>query len=292
MSFCITCGRQSLIVFFITLVYGENAMRKRSAYLVPMLFTVSVLLLFGVAFVHAQPAATADAPPAATVVAPPAKDAVAPKPVAVTPVPRAGNWMQRHDKMNARVKEGNVDLLMIGDSITQGWEGAGKEVWAKYYAKRNAVNLGIGGDQTQHVLWRLENGNIDGISPKLAMLMIGTNNTGGKQTPEEIAAGVKAIVDKLREKLPNMKILVVAIFPRGADDKDAKRQTNMKTNEIIAKLADDKNVFYLDINDKFLNSDHKLTKEIMPDLLHPNAKGYDIWAEAVEPTIAKLMGEK
>jgi beta-glucosidase len=213
-------------------------------------------------------------------------------PAAVTPVPRDdAGWKQRHESMNERVKNGNVDLLMIGDSITHGWEGGGKEIWKKHYEKRNAVNLGIGGDQTQHVLWRLENGNIDGISPKLAVLMIGTNNAG-HDSPENIAAGVKAIVEKLRAKLPEMKILILGIFPRGEDDKDTIRQVNMKANEIIAKLADDKKVFYLDIGEKFLGPDHVLPKEVMPDLLHPNAKGYQIWAEAVEPTIAKLLDEK
>jgi beta-glucosidase len=210
---------------------------------------------------------------------------------AIKPVPRAGGWMDRHNKMNERVKQGNVDLLMIGDSITQGWEGAGKEVWKKFYDKRNAVNLGIGGDQTQHVLWRLENGNIEGIKPKLAVLMIGTNNSGGNK-PEEIAEGIKAIVEKLRAKLPETKVLILAIFPRGTDDKDARRQVNMKTNEIVAKLADDKAVFYLDVGPKFLQEDRTLTKEIMPDLLHLSPKGYTTWAESIEPTVAKLMGEK
>ena len=218
--------------------------------------------------------------------------AVAPQPVSVVPVPQPNKWMQRHESMNNRVKQGNVDLLVIGDSITEGWEKNGKEVWNKYYKDRHAVNLGIGGDQTQHVLWRLQNGNIDGISPKLAMLMIGTNNANAKHSSDDIVAGVKAIVEKLHEKLPGTKILVLGIFPRGADDNDPIRQTNMKANEGIAKLADNEKVFYLDINDKFLDSDHKLPKDIMPDLLHPNAKGYAIWAEAVEPTIAKLMGDK
>lgn len=218
-----------------------------------------------------------------------AKDA---PPATVIPVPRDdGWWKQRHESMNERVKKGNVDLLMIGDSITHGWESDGKEVWKKYYDKRNAVNLGIGGDRTQHVLWRLEHGNIDGISPKLAVIMIGTNNAGS-DSPADIAAGVKKIVDKLRDKLPQMKILVLGIFPRGADDKDHLRQVNMKANEVIAKLADDKMVFYLDIGDKFLTPDHILSKEVMPDLLHPHDKGYQIWAEAMEPTVAKLMGEK
>ncbi len=262
-------------------------MSKKRFNLLSIVLVISASLLSFMAIAAlGQPAtATPEAPQAATA-------AVAPQPVSVIPIPQTSPWMRRHESFNNRVKQGNVDLLIIGDSITQGWEGPGKDVWSKYYKDRNAVNLGISGDQTQHVLWRLENGNIDGISPKLAMLMIGTNNANNKQTSEEVAAGVKAIVEKLREKLPQTKILVLAIFPRGADDQDTKRQTNMKANEIISKLADDKMVFYLDINDKFLDSDRKLSKDIMPDLLHPNTKGYEIWAEAVEPTIAKLMGEK
>ena len=110
----------------------------------------------------------------------------------MVPVPRDGGRLDRHEKFNERVKQGNVDLMFIGDSITQGWEGAGKDAWDKHYGKRNAVNLGIGGDRTQHVLWRLDNGNIDGISPKLAVLMIGTNNSNGNDnTAEEIGAGIR-----------------------------------------------------------------------------------------------------
>jgi lysophospholipase L1-like esterase len=211
--------------------------------------------------------------------------------VAVTPASRSDSWwQQRHESMNARVKQGNVDLIMIGDSITHGWEGEGKDVWAKYYAKRNAVNLGIGGDQTAHVLWRLDHGNIDGISPKLAVLMIGTNNSGS-QMPEQIAAGVKAIVEKLRAKLPTTKVLVLAIFPRGPNDQDKQRQVNVKTNMIIANLADGQNVFFLDIGPTFLAADGTLSKEVMPDLLHLTSKSYQTWAEAMEPTVKKLMGE-
>ena len=212
---------------------------------------------------------------------------------AVKPVPRAekASWMGRHEKMNARVKEGNVDLLMIGDSITHGWEGSGKEIWDKYYVPRNAVNLGIGGDRTQHVIWRLKNGNIDGISPKAAVLMIGTNNSNDN-TPEEIGDGIEAIVKIFRTDLPKTKVLILAIFARGENNDDRRRKVNMQANEIVCKLADGKMVHYLDINQKFLEADGTLTKEIMPDLLHPRQKGYTIWAEAMEPTVAKLMGEK
>ena len=213
--------------------------------------------------------------------------------VAVTPVARQDAWwQQRHESMNTRVKQGNVDLILIGDSITHGWEGEGKDVWAKFYGPRNAVNLGIGGDQTSHVLWRLDRGNIDGISPKLAVVMIGTNNAGGGQNSEQVAAGVKAVVEKLRAKLPQTKVLLLAIFPRGPNNQDNLRQVNTKANEIISKLADDQNVFFLDIGPKFIDADGTLSKDVMPDLLHLNSKSYQTWAESIEPMVKKLMGEK
>jgi len=198
--------------------------------------------------------------------------------------------LKRHESFNERVKKGNVDLLLIGDSITQGWEGSGAKVWKEFYEKRNAVNLGIGGDRTQHVLWRLDHGNVDGIKPKLAVLMIGTNNSGSN-TSEQIAEGVKAIVEKLRTKLPDSKVLVLAIFPRGKDNEDAKRKVNMGANAVIAKLADDKNVFFLDIGPKFTDASGNLSTEVMPDLLHLNEKSYRTWAESTEEMVKKLMGE-
>lgn len=209
---------------------------------------------------------------------------------AVKPEPRPGNWVQRHEKFNERVKMGDVDLLFIGDSITQGWEGSGAEAWKKSYEPRKAVNLGIGGDRTQHVLWRLDNGNIARIKPKLAVLMIGTNNSG-TNTSEEIADGIKAIVAKLNKDLPQTKVLILAIFPRGADASDTKRKVNEGANAIVAKLADNMRIFYLDIGPKFLSPEGTLSKEIMPDLLHLSKQGYTIWAESIEPHVAKLMDE-
>jgi lysophospholipase L1-like esterase len=222
---------------------------------------------------------------------------------AIVAAPRDANWMKRHDSFNERVKQGNADLVFIGDSITQGWERAGKAAWDEFYDKRNAVNLGIGGDRTQHVLWRLDHGNIEGISPKLAVLMIGTNNSGSN-TSAQIAEGVKLIVEKLRAKLPSTKVLVLAIFPRGANfdaaknksekglPNDAQRKVNEGANEIIKGLADNKMVYYLDIGPKFLEADGTLSREVMPDLLHLNEKSYRIWAEAIEPKVKELMGEK
>ena len=213
-------------------------------------------------------------------------------PATTTPVPRGDQpWKNRQEQINARAKEGDVNLLFIGDSITQGWMGAGKDVWQKYYGERKAMNAGIGGDRTQHVLYRLDHGNIDGIKPKLAVIMIGTNNSG-TDSSDDIAAGIKAIVEKLRAKLPETKILLLGIFPRGADPSDPKRQVNIAANEIAKNVEDGKNIFYLDISKKFLNDDGTLSKEIRPDLLHLSPKGYEIWAESIEPKVADLLGEK
>jgi len=219
-----------------------------------------------------------------------AEDAVATLHDAIKPVPRQGGWMNRHNAMNKRVAEGNVDLVFIGDSITQGWERNGKKVWAEHYGDRNAVNLGIGGDRTQHVIWRLDNGNLEGISPKAAVIMIGTNNSGSN-SPEEIAEGVTKIVQQLREKTPKTKILLLATFPRGASADDARRKVNQASNAIVAKLADEEHVFYLDIGKEFLNDEGVLTKQIMPDLLHLSPQGYTIWADSIESHVAKLLGE-
>ena len=179
-------------------------------------------------------------------------------------------------------------MILIGDSITHGWEGQGKKIWEQYYTKRNAVNLGIGGDRTQHVIWRLDNGNIKGISPKAAVVMIGTNNSGNN-TPQEIADGLKVITKQLREKLPKTKVLLLGIFPRGENSKDKRRQVNEKANAIFKNLADGEYVHYLDIGEKFLEDDGTLSRKIMPDLLHLSVEGYTIWAESIEPTLKKLM---
>jgi beta-glucosidase len=209
---------------------------------------------------------------------------------AVQAQPRAAEWwVKRHEAMNKWVAKADVELIMIGDSITQGWEGAGRKVWEKRYKARKAVNLGISGDRTQHVLWRLQNGNIKGISPKLAVIMIGTNNSGDN-TGEEIAAGITAIVDLLQKQLPKTEILLLGVFPRGATPQDQRRQVNQQANEIIAQLDQRERVTYLDIGGKFLAADGTLTREVMPDLLHLNPASYQTWAEAIEPVVSKVLG--
>ncbi len=196
----------------------------------------------------------------------------------------------RHKQFVKIVAKGEGDVIFLGDSITQGWEGSGaKKVWADNFASFKPVNLGIGGDQTGHVLWRITDGKeLETLKPKLAVIMIGTNNMGGHSS-EQIAGGIKAIVEELRKQKPEMKILLLGIFPRSANAKDAVRDKIKKTNVTIAKLDDGKNVFYKDIGDKFLDKDGTLDKKIMPDFLHLSPEGYEIWAAAIKDDIQKLL---
>ena len=220
-------------------------------------------------------------------------------PLSITPMVQDAKWavkwwMPRHEeKLAERKKMEQVDLLFIGDSITHSWESAGKEVFKKYYQNRNTLNIGFSGDRTEHVLWRIQDGAIDDIDPKLAVMMIGTNNTGHRMDPaEDTALGIKFILSELKQRLPKTKVLLLGIFPRDAGNDGKHRVRNTEINNLIKQYADNQRVYYLDISGKFLKEDGSLPKEIMPDLLHPNATGYQIWAEAMEPMIEKLMKDQ
>lgn len=219
---------------------------------------------------------------------------------AIKPEPRDANWVKRHEGFNAIAKQGGVDVLFVGDSITDGWRTppprGGKAIWDREYAPLRAANFGIGGDRTQHVLWRLQNGNLDGIKPKAVVLMIGTNNTGferdgttRRNTPAETVEGVRAIVNLLRAKQPQAKILLLAVFPRGEKPDHPQRLQVAEINRAIAGFADGKTVQFLDINRVFLAADGTLPKEVMPDFLHPHAAGYQLWADALRAPLAALL---
>jgi lysophospholipase L1-like esterase len=200
---------------------------------------------------------------------------------------------RRHQGFLADIKKmnGKIDLVFLGDSITDAWRNkggrGGRDVWDQHFAPLHALNLGIGGDRTQHVLWRIQHGELEGYEPKAFVIMIGTNNMGSN-TPEEIAAGNKAIIDEINKQHPKAKILLLGIFPRSHKASDPIRAKVKMTNELLSKF-DGKNVKYLDIGDKFLDKDGTLTKEIMPDYLHLSAKGFTIWAEAIEPEVKEML---
>ncbi len=214
---------------------------------------------------------------------------------AIQPVPRDAKWVERHEGFVAEAKQGGIKVLFLGDSITDGWRSKGQAIWEKRYAPRHAANFGISGDRTQHVLWRMQNGELGGIKPKVVVLMIGTNNSGHEKdtgkprnTTPEIIEGVTAVVNGLRAKLPKSKILLLAIFPRSEKDTPIRDQLR-EVNAALAKLDDGRKVKFLDINAKFLEPDGTLPKDVMPDLLHPNEKGYQIWADAMESTLAAML---
>lgn len=215
------------------------------------------------------------------------------KPEAVVPVPQTKpSWKTRHEQILGRIHQGEVDLLLIGDSITHAWEDVGRRIWDKYYGHRRAVNLGFGGDRTEQVLWRLDHGEIEGITPKLAVVMIGTNNTGARQDPpEETAAGIRAILTTLRTRLPLTKILLLGIFPRSASADDPLRRLNVAINDRLRTYADNQQVFFLDLSRHFLDDQGGLSQDLMPDYLHPNERGYQVWADGMEDRIRKLLDE-
>jgi beta-glucosidase len=202
-----------------------------------------------------------------------------------------GRFEHMHESFLRKAKMEKISLVFLGDSITEGWNGGGRIVWAKSYWKYDPANFGIGGDKTQNVLWRIENGELDHINPKVVVLMIGTNNVS--YAAEDILVADEKIVREIHQKLPNAKVLLLGIFPRGADPKDpnvaAMREKIQTVNQGLAKLDDGDKTRYLDIGNKFLGADGKISKDIMPDALHPNAKGYQIWADAMQPLLGEMM---
>jgi len=212
----------------------------------------------------------------------------------IKPIPRQGQGYERFLALNQRVKEseGKAEVIFVGDSITEGWEGNGKQIWAKYYAVRHALNLGIGADHTQHVLWRLDHGNLEGLKPKAAVVLIGVNNIpDDNNTPRQVLEGVTAVVKKLREKLPDTKVLLLGIFPF-REDFCAQRGKALQVNQALRKLDDGQTVRFLDIGHLFIQPDGKISKDMMRDYLHLSPTGYRLWAEAIEPDLAVMLGEK
>ena len=204
-------------------------------------------------------------------------------------------WKARHEqklqeKQQLMAAGTPPEVVFLGDSITQGWEKEGREVWQRHFAPLHGLALGFGGDRTENVLWRLQHGEIDGLAPKVVVLMIGTNNTGHRaEDPATTAAGIRRLLDEIRQRLPTTQVLLLGIFPRGEKPDDALRGINRRVNQIIQGYADGRSVHFLDIGDALLQPDGSLSKDVMPDLLHPNERGYEIWQRAMAPTLNPLL---
>jgi lysophospholipase L1-like esterase len=241
----------------------------------------------------APPAGTGTATPPAPVAAPPAVKLPPQAPdVAAQKFGPDGQvnagFAASHEKFVKIAQEGTAELVFLGDSITAGW-GAKAAIWDKAFGSYKPANFGIGGDRTQHVLWRITNGELDVIKPKAVVIMIGTNNASS-DSAEGIAKGIQRIVATVRSKQPQAKILLLAVFPRGAQaSPNPLRDKLIEVNKMIAKLDDGKNIHFLDIGDKFLQPDGGISKDIMHDFLHLTEAGYQIWADAISPKLASLM---
>lgn len=216
---------------------------------------------------------------------------------ALIPVPRdfPTNWLSQHEANLAVARKGGVDILFLGDSITAGWSwgNGGSQLWTNDFAPRHAANFGIGWDRIQNVLWRVENGELEGISPRVVILLIGTNNTGNedngrpRNTTLEIVEGVSNLVRQIQFHLPQTKIVLFGLFPRSTP-KDPVRAQVAAVNAGLSRLPGN-GVKYLDIGAQFLTPDGTLRRDLFPDLLHPSEKGYQIWADAINPALAEYL---
>ncbi len=221
-----------------------------------------------------------------------------PQPVSVQPSMLEEEWSvewwgPRHtQKLKDKTRQ-DIELIFIGDSITHDWEETGGQVWEAFYGHRKAFNLGFAGDRTENVLWRLQNGAVDGLSPKLVVMMIGTNNTGHRMDKAtDTITGIKAIVSELQTRLPDTNILLLGPFPRGAQPNQAERILNADINTLLELEGWPDGVHFKDISAEFINPDGTISEFIMPDLLHLSPVGYRLWAAAIEEDVSRLLGDE
>ena len=209
--------------------------------------------------------------------------------LAIRPVPQPGDWWtERFQQINQQVKEhGDAELVFIGDSITSLWRSNGRQTWVRYYQQREALNLGAAGDQIQHTLWRLMNGNLDGLSPRLAVLMVGVNNL--YQPQEHVVAGLRKTINYLRGRLPRTRILVLGILPYG-ERPGHQRSRVRHVNRAVSRMAGPW-IHFLDVGRQFVSPDGTISRKLMPDFLHPTALGYELLAGVMEPKIIELLDE-
>lgn len=210
---------------------------------------------------------------------------------ATSPEPR-NTWMDQHNRLLQTVQQTpDAKLVFVGDSITQNWNSRGKDVWVERYANLPAINLGVSGDRTENILWRMQNGELDGLDPAVIVVMAGTNNIH-RDSAEQISEGVEAIVEEILVRCPDSQVLLMGVFPRSSNPNAPERVKIREINATLAQMADDSRVDFLDIGEQLLKPDGTMDRELFPDSLHPLAPGYVIWADAIAPTVDPLVGQK
>jgi beta-glucosidase len=199
-------------------------------------------------------------------------------------------WQLRHRAKVIQARTGEAQMLMIGDSLVHNFEKRGKQLWHLYFGRYQPLNLGSNSDRTQNVLWRLQNGELDGVKARVAVIMIGTNNGGiSFDPPSHTAAGIQAIIREIHKNNADTKILLLGVFPRGPLPRHRLRRLNAVVNRLLPALADNESTFYMDISDTFLDKNRLLHRSVMFDFLHPTVHGYQLWAEAISPMVMRLM---
>lgn len=199
-----------------------------------------------------------------------------------------GDWIEQVYAHVARAHQGGIDLLFLGDSITAGWlDRYGREVWDARYGAMKAAAFGVGGDRTEQLLWRLDYGELDGIAPKLIVLLIGTNNTA-RDTAGQIAEGIAAVVRDIRQRAPSSHVLLMGVFPRGEMPDDPHRAIVREINRRAARLADE-HVTFLDIGERLVQPDGRISADVLHDFLHFTTRGYNLWADAIAPEIERWV---
>lgn len=218
-----------------------------------------------------------------------------PMPLAVLPAPRGEEypwmpmerWRALHAEDRAIAGAGGVDLLLLGDSITEGWPA---DVWAAHFSRYRAANFGIGGDRTENLLWRLQNGAAGQLDPRVVVVMIGVNNFGLRgDSPREVYLGVQAVVEEAKSAFAGARIVLLGILPHGQQPQTAERQSVAETNALLAGLAADPRVDFHDIGAAFLQADGTISADVMADFLHPTASGYALFARELEPIVRAAL---
>lgn len=199
-------------------------------------------------------------------------------------------WMDQHERIDARLKRGPSEILFIGDSITYNWasNSRGKPVWDQYYGHLDVVNMGISGDKTENILWRLQHSSLEEVKPKVAVVLAGINNIH-RDRPEQIAEGVEAIVNEILTRAPSCQVLLMGLFPRGYQASAPERPNIKAVNAMLKSLDARPRVVFLDISEEFLDQNGVYPRDMSPDALHPLAKGYEIWANAMNPILERML---
>jgi len=210
------------------------------------------------------------------------------------------NSVLAHQQLVAKAKAGGIDLYFMGDSITRRWGctdpqwSAMLANWRRNFHGWNAGNFGWGADRLQNILWRVQNGELDGVNPKVIVILAGTNNVGnqpgGKEKVADILQGFKALITTCREKAPAAKIILTGIFPR--NDNPAVLPEIGQINDLLARLCDGQTILYLNVNDKLADASGRLFEGMTVDGLHPDVKGYQVWADGLRPILERLLGPR